>query len=63
MGPEEGQEGNQRDGAPLLQRKAEGAWLVQPGEEKAEGRLCCGLPILTWSLLAGVEVKFHLDEQ
>ena len=31
MGPEEGHEDGQRAGAPLLQRKIEGAGLVQRG--------------------------------
>ena len=34
-GPDEGHEDDQRAGAPPLQRQAEGAGLVQPGEEKA----------------------------
>ena len=36
-GPEEGHKDDQRDGALPLQRHAEGAGLVQPGEEKAVG--------------------------
>ena len=35
--PEKGHRGDQRAEAPLLQRQAEGAGLVQPGEEKAVG--------------------------
>jgi len=35
--PEEGHEDDQGDGAPPLQGQAEGAGLVQPGEEKAAG--------------------------
>ena len=36
-GPEEGHKDDQRAGAPPLQRQAEGAGLVQSGEEKAAG--------------------------
>ena len=36
-GPEEGHKDYQRAAAPPLQRQAEGAGLVQPGEEKAAG--------------------------
>ena len=36
-GPEEGHEEDQGAGAPLLRRQAEGAGLIQPGEEKAAG--------------------------
>ena len=36
-GPEEGHRDDQGAGAPLLQRQAEGAVLVQPAEEKAAG--------------------------
>ena len=36
-GPEEGHKDAQRAAAPPLQRQAEGAGLVQPGEEKAAG--------------------------
>ena len=36
-GPEEGHKDAQRAAAPPLQRQAEGAGLVQPGEEKAVG--------------------------
>jgi len=35
--PEEGHKDDQRAGAPPLQRQAEGAGLVQPGEKKAMG--------------------------
>jgi len=45
-GPEEGRKDGQRAGAPLLQRQAEGAGLVQPGEEKAVRRPHCSLPVL-----------------
>ena len=38
VGPEEGHKNDQRAGAPLLQRQAEGVGLVWPGEEKAPGR-------------------------
>jgi len=34
--PAEGYEDEEGTGAPLLRREAEGAGLVQPGEEKAE---------------------------
>jgi len=44
-GPEEDHENNQRDGAPLLWKKAERAGVVQPGEEKALGRPYHGLSI------------------
>ena len=36
-GPEEGHKDTQRAGAPSLGRQAEGAGLIQPGEEKAVG--------------------------
>ena len=36
QGPEEGCKDDKRAGAPPLQRQAEGAGLVQPGEKKAE---------------------------
>jgi len=36
-GPEEGHKDDERAGAPPLQREAEGAGLVQPGEKKAAG--------------------------
>ena len=36
-GPEEGHKDDQRAAAPPLQRQAEGAGRVQPGEEKATG--------------------------
>ena len=35
-GPEEGHKYDQRAGEPLLQRQAEGAGLVQPGEKKGD---------------------------
>ena len=49
-GPEEGYEGSQRVGALLLQRKAEGAALVQPGEEKALGKNGFSLPVIKGNL-------------
>jgi len=36
-GPEEGHKDAQGAGAPPLRRQAEGAGLIQPGEEKAAG--------------------------
>ena len=36
-GPEEGHKDDKKDGAPLLCGKAERIWVIQPGEEKAEG--------------------------
>jgi len=36
-GPEEGRKDDQRAAAPPIQRQAEGAGLVQSGEEKATG--------------------------
>jgi len=36
-GPEEGHKDYQGAGAPPLQRQAEGAGIVQPGEKKAVG--------------------------
>jgi len=39
VGPNEGQKNNQRAGAPLLWGKTERVGAVQPGEEKAPGRL------------------------
>ena len=49
MGPEEGHKDDQRAGAPLLGRKAEGAGFIQLGEEKAR-RPPFGLPALKGSL-------------
>ncbi|GAB0190290.1 hypothetical protein GRJ2_001494300 [Grus japonensis] len=43
--PEEGHEAAQRAGAPLLGRQAERLGVVQPGEEKAQGRPYCSLPV------------------
>ena len=37
-GQKEGDKNDQRNGAPLLRRKAERVGAVQPGEEKAAGR-------------------------
>jgi len=45
-GPEEGQKNDQRSGTPLLRGQAERVGAVQPGEEKAAGRPCCGLSVL-----------------
>ena len=36
-GPEEGHKDDQGAGTPPLRRHAEGAGLIQPGEEKAAG--------------------------
>lgn len=44
-GPEEGHKDVQRAGAPLIQRKTEGAELVNPGKGKASVRHRCGLPV------------------
>jgi len=44
-GPQESHEYDQRAGAPLLCRQAEGAGLVQSGEEKGAERHLYGLPI------------------
>ncbi|KAJ7396423.1 hypothetical protein BTVI_145404 [Pitangus sulphuratus] len=44
--PEEGHKDDQKDGAPLLQRKAERGGVVQHGEKKTSGRPHCGLPYL-----------------
>ena len=44
--PEEGQKDEQRAGAPLLQRQAEGVGVVQLGEVKASGKLYSGLSVL-----------------
>ena len=45
-----GAEDDQKAGAPLLQRQAEGAELDQSGEEKAPGRPHYGLPVPKRSL-------------
>jgi len=45
MGPEEGHKDNQKAGAPLLWRQAEGVELVQPEKEKDPGRPRYGLPV------------------
>ena len=44
-GPDEGHQDDERTGEPPLRRQAEGAGLVQPGEEKAAGTLYCSLPV------------------
>ena len=44
-GPEEGHKVDQRAGAPPLWGQAERVGGVQPGEGKAPGRPCCGLPV------------------
>jgi len=59
MCPEEGHEDDQRAGAPLLQRQAEGAGLVKSGEEKAAGRTHCDLPVLKRSITAGEKSTFY----
>jgi len=48
----------QRVGAPLLQRKADGVRLVQPGKEKALKRSHCGLSILKRRLSTGWRQPF-----
>jgi len=50
VGPEEGHENAERAGAPLLWRQAEGAELIQCGEEKAPAKPYCRLPVLKRSL-------------
>ena len=50
MGPEEGHKDDQRAGAPLLWRDAEGAAVLQPREEKALERLHHGLVVFKRSL-------------
>ena len=45
-GPEESHKDDPRAGAPLLWRRAERVGAVQPAEEKAPGRPCCGLSVL-----------------
>ena len=60
-GPEEGHKDAQIAGAPLLERKAEGAGLVLLGEEKALGRCQCSLPVLEGSLWQeSVNILHHL---
>ena len=44
-GPEEDDNSDPRAGTPLLQENAERVGAVQPGEEKAVGRLYCGLSV------------------
>ena len=46
-GPEEGHEDDQWAGAPPLQRQAEEAGLIQPGEEKAVGGVTSLQPFST----------------
>ena len=46
----EGDEKDQRAGAPLLQGQAERAGAVQPGEKKAVGRSDCSLSVLKGGL-------------
>jgi len=38
VGPEKGHKSRQRDGTPLLRRKAERIGVAQPGEQKGLGR-------------------------
>ena len=45
-GPEEGHKNNQRDGTPLLRRKAERVGIIQPREEKSPGSPYCGFSVL-----------------
>jgi len=45
-----GHKNDQRTGAPLLGGKAERVGVVQPGEEKAEGRPYSSLPVLKGGL-------------
>ena len=47
---EEGHKDDQGAGAPPLKRQAEGAGLIQPGEEKAAGWSHCRLSVLEGSL-------------
>jgi len=49
-GPDYGAEDDPRAGAPPLQRRAEGAGLVQPGEEKAARRPHCHLLVFKGGL-------------
>lgn len=58
-GLEEGHKDNQRAGASLLRRKAEGAALVQYGEKKAQGRSHCDLSVFEGSLYIGGIQMFY----
>ena len=49
-GPEQGHKDAQRAGVPPLQRQAEGAGLVQPGEVRAVRRPHCSLPVFKGSV-------------
>ena len=49
-GPEEGHEDDQRAGAPLLRRQAEGTELVQPEKEEAAGKPHCSFSVFKESL-------------
>jgi len=51
VSPEEDHKDDQRAGAPLLWRQAEGALAVQSGEEKAPGRPHYSLPVLEGVLI------------
>jgi len=46
VGPEEHTKNDPRERTPLLGGKAERVGAVQPREEKALGRPCCGLSVL-----------------
>jgi len=50
---------DQRAGALLLQRQAEGAGLVQLGEEKAVRRPHCSLPVFKRGLQTGRKSTFY----
>lgn len=52
VSPEEGQESDQKAGAPFLQRKFEGVGLVLLGEENTPGKPHCSLLLLEGSLQA-----------
>ena len=59
-GPEEGNEDNQRSGAPLLCRKAEEFGFTYLGEEKAQGRSHCSLSVFEGYLQAGGSLTFYI---
>ena len=59
-GLEEGNKDDQCTGVPLLYIKAEGAGLVQAGEEKATGRPHCSIPVLEVSLKIGGKSTFEM---